>query len=250
MADNISDPSIYAKHEQFIEKYSSPILELLAPKAGEKILEIVCDTNTFAEDIAKYGCAVTSTDADKMCTEVGVCADVTDVDTQTTEMAETFDAVVVSCVLHRTPDHYAMVRRVRKLLKEGGRFAVECGGEGCVRIIREGMKIALSKRGIDYKSRNPWKFPEVGTLTGILASNGFQVKSMARFDSPVHLENGLRGWLEDFSKLHTEGFSDAEREAFYKDVEDYCRPMLWSKENGWTADYVRLRFLAVKDTIN
>ncbi|MFR5880045.1 MAG: hypothetical protein ACLUEQ_04140 [Cloacibacillus evryensis] len=42
------------------------------------------------------------------------------------------------------------------------------------------------------------------------------------------------------------GFTDGERDVFYKEVEDYCRPTLYDEKKGWTADYVRLRFLAVK----
>ncbi len=151
-----------------------------------------------------------------------------------------------NAAIHWMPDHYAVVRRVWNLLKPGGRFAAECGGEGCVRILREGMKIALIKRGIDYKARNPWKYPELGAFSKILENQGFQVKFIARIDRPTPLSNGLRGWREVFSASHTAGFSDTERESFYQEVEDYCRPMLYDEKKGWTADYVRLRFLAVK----
>ncbi|NLX84737.1 MAG: hypothetical protein GXZ00_03850, partial [Synergistaceae bacterium] len=41
-------------------------------------------------------------------------------------------------------------------------------------------------------------------------------------------------------------FSDEEKNFFFKEVEDYCRPLLYTEKNGWVADYVRLRFLAVK----
>ena len=167
-------------------------------------------------------------------------------DAQTLKMDEKFDAVLSNDALHWMPDQYAVVRRVWNLLKPGGRFAAECGGEGCVRVIREGMKIALIKRGIDYKARNPWKFPELGTFSDILENQGFQVKFIARIDRPTPLVHGLRRWLEVFSASHTDGFTSEQKEAFYKEVEDYCRPMLYSEQNGWTADYVRLRFLAVK----
>ena len=82
-------------------------------------------------------------------------------------------------------------------------------------------------------------------LTGV-AHLGFQVKFIARIDRPTPLVHGLRRWLEVFSASHTDGFTSEQKDAFYKEVEDYCRPMLYSEQNGWTADYVRLRFLAVK----
>ena len=143
-------------------------------------------------------------------------------------------------------DQYGVVRGVWRALKPGGRFAAECGGEGCIRIIREGMKIALIKRGLDYKARNPWKYPELGTISDILENQGFKVSYIARIDRPTPLVKGLRAWLEVFSNYHTAGFSEADKIHFYKEVEDYCRPFLYTEENGWFADYVRLRFLAVK----
>lgn len=122
-------------------------------------------------------------------------------------------------------------------------------GEGCIRVIREGMKIALIKRGIDYKARNPWKFPELGEFSKILDNQGFKVSYIARIDRPTPLKNGLRCWLKVFANRHTEEFTNEEKELFYKEVEDYCRPMLWTEENGWVADYVRLRFLAIKPLV-
>ena len=138
------------------------------------------------------------------------------------------------------------MRRVWNLLKPGGRFAAECGGEGCVRVIREGMKIALIKRGIDYKARNPWKFPELGTFSDILENQGFQVKFIARIDRPTPLVHGLRRWLECSPRATPTASRRSRRRPSIRRVEDYCRPMLFSEQNGWTADYVRLRFLAVK----
>ena len=108
------------------------------------------------------------------------------------------------------------------------------------------MKIALIKRGLDYKARNPWKYPELGAYSKILENQGFKVSYIARIDRPTPLPNGLRNWLEVFANSHTQGFSQEERESFFTEVENYCRPMLYTEENGWLADYVRLRFLAYK----
>lgn len=151
-----------------------------------------------------------------------------------------------NAALHWMSDQYAVTRGVWNALKPGGRFAAECGGEGCVRVIREGMKIALIKRNIDYKARNPFKYPKLGEFTSILENQGFKVGYIARIDRPTPLLNGLKSWLTVFSESHTRGFSQIERDKFYSEVEDYCRPMLYDEKTGWMADYVRLRFLAAK----
>lgn len=248
MTNQIWNPQEYRKSADFVPKLGEPVIELLEPKAGERILDLGCGTGILMKKLADMGCSVIGTDASPemvaAARELGVEAFLADA--QTLKMDEKFDAIMSNAAIHWMPDHYAVVRRVWNLLKPGGRFAAECGGEGCVRIIREGMKIALIKRGIDYKARNPWKYPELGAFSKILENQGFQVKFIARIDRPTPLPAGLRGWLEVFSASHTEGFSEAEREAFYKEVEDYCRPTLFDEKKGGTADYVRLRFLTVK----
>lgn len=248
MSNQIWNPQKYEKSAGFVIKFGQPVLELLEPKPGEKILDLGCGTGVLTKELAAMGCEAVGMDSSPEMVEAarerGVDARLADA--QTMKMDEKFDAVISNAAIHWMPDHYAVVRRVWNLLRPGGRFAAECGGEGCVRVIREGMKIALIKRGIDYKARNPWKYPELGAFSNILENQGFHIKFIARIDCPTPLEDGLRGWLEVFSASHTQDFSEAEKEAFYKEVEDYCRPTLYDEGNGWRADYVRLRFLAVK----
>ncbi|MDO5115584.1 MAG: methyltransferase domain-containing protein [Synergistaceae bacterium] len=248
MTNQIWNPREYMKNADFVAKLGEPVIELLEPKAGERILDLGCGTGILTKRLADMGCSVVGVDSSPemaaAARELGVEA--FPADAQTLKMEEKFDAVISNAAIHWMSDHYSVARRVWNLLKPGGRFAAECGGEGCIRIIREGMKISLIKRGIDYKARNPWKYPELGVFSKILENQGFQVKFIARIDRPTPLPAGLRGWLEVFSASHTEGFSEAERENFYQEVEAYCRPTLYDEEKGWTADYVRLRFLAVK----
>jgi trans-aconitate methyltransferase len=243
------NPGAYEKHADFVPVLGKPVIELLAPKIGEKILDLGCGNGSLTKELADAGFDVIGVDASQEMVEAarakGVHAMVENA--EHLDFHEEFDAVMSNAALHWMSDQYGVVRGVWNALKPGGRFAAECGGEGCVRIIREGMKIALIKRNIDYKARNPWKYPELGPFQDILENQGFKVTYIARLDRPTPLPNGLRGWLEVFSESHTKGFSDAEKEKFYGEVEDYCRPFLYDEKTGvWVADYVRLRFLALK----
>jgi SAM-dependent methyltransferase len=252
MTNQVWDPENYKKTAGFVAVLGRPVIELLKPQPGERVLDVGCGDGTLTKELQSHGCDVVGIDSSHEMVESArsMGLDVRLFDAQSLDSAfapdERFDAVISNAVLHWISDQYAVVRGVWNLLRPGGRFAAECGGEGCIRIIREGMKLALAKRGIDYKTRNPWKYPEVGLFTKILENQGFQVRYIARIDRPTHLDDGLRGWLEIFSKSHTAGFTDDEREHFYTEVEDYCRPRLYNESAGWTADYVRLRFLAIK----
>ena len=248
MANQIWDPGEYKRNAEFVPNFGAAVIKLLEPKRGERVLDLGCGTGILTKKLAEAGCSAVGVDssAEMVAAAKAEGFDAFVADAQTLKTNEKFDAVMSNAAIHWMSDHYALSRRVWNLLKPGGRFAAECGGEGCVRIIREGMKIALIKRGIDYKARNPWKFPALGAFSQILESQGFKIKYIARFDCPTQLPAGLRGWLEVFSHSHTAGFTADERESFYKEVEGYCRPALYSEKNGWTADYVRLRFLALK----
>ncbi|NLV82875.1 MAG: class I SAM-dependent methyltransferase [Synergistaceae bacterium] len=225
-----------------------PVIELLAPKSGEKILDLGCGDGKLTKEVVDLGCDVIGIDANPEMVEsakaLGIDARVKDA--EHLHMDERFDAVMSNASLHWMADHYGVVRGIWHVLKPGGRFSAECGGEGCIRIIREGLKLALIKRGLDYKARNPWKYPELGTFSDILENQGFKINYIARINRPTPLPKGLKSWLEVFAKSHTKGFSEEDKRSFYKDVEKYCRPLLYTEEKGWFADHVRLRILAEK----
>lgn len=233
---------------QYLCNFGKPVIELLEPKAGEKILDIGCGNGILTQELSDLGCDMVGLDSSEKNVEAAKALglDARLADAEHFHIDEIFDAVISNAALHWMPDQYGVIRGVWRALKPGGRFAAECGGEGCIRIIREGMKIALIKRGLDYKERNPWKYPELGAMAKILENQGFRVSYIARIDKPMPLPNGLKAWLDVFAKNHTRGLDDDDRERFFKEVEDYCRPMLYTEKGGWTADYVRLRFLAVK----
>jgi hypothetical protein len=54
----------------------------------------------------------------------------------------------------------------------------------------------------------------------------------------------MRGWLETFGIPLTGAIPTAERGAFLDEVTERLRPVLCDEQGHWTADYMRLRFLA------
>lgn len=248
MSNQNWNAAAYSVHASFVPEQGRALIEMLAPSEGMSVLDLGCGDGELTKELLDAGCEVMGVDASPDMVEAARAngIDVRLLDAQEMDFDREFDAVFSNAALHWMSDQYAVVRAVWRALVPGGRFVAECGGDGCLRVIREGIKSALAKRDVDYKSRNPWHFPEVGLYTKILENQGFSVRYIARIDRPTKLEHGLRAWLEVFTASHTRGFSDAERASFYDDVEKYCRPRLFSEKDGWIADYVRMRFDAVK----
>jgi SAM-dependent methyltransferase len=178
---------------------------------------------------------------------------------------ERFDAVFSNAALHWVPreDQAPVAERVRDLLPSGGRFVAEMGGAGNVVAIRDAVGAELRARG--YDAENPWYFPTVGEHAAVLEEAGFEVRHARLFDRPTDLEgaSGLRDWLDVFGdsvfaplgvaqsateNANGETVSADEREAVVSAVEDRLREKLYDPESEtWTADYRRLRFVAVAE---
>ena len=141
MSNQCWGPEIYKKGADFVPLFGRPVIELLDPKKEEKILDLGCGNGTLTKELADMGCAVTGIDTSPEMVEaarsLGLKAEV--MDGEHLHFREEFDAVMSNAAIHWMNDQYAVVRGVWKSLKPGGRFAAECGGEGCIRVIREGM---------------------------------------------------------------------------------------------------------------
>jgi hypothetical protein len=56
----------------------------------------------------------------------------------------------------------------------------------------------------------------------------------------------MGGWLETFAIPFTKALAAEKQSGFLDAVTDKLRPALCDSRGNWTADYVRLRFLAAK----
>ena len=80
----------------------------------------------------------------------------------------------------------------------------------------------------------------------LLERAGFEVEYMALVPRPTHLPTGMRGWLETFAIPFMKSLPEGDRGKYLDDVTEKLRPVLCDSEGRWTADYIRLRFLARK----
>ena len=242
------DPEAYARHARFVSDLGSPVMELLAPQPGERILDLGCGDGALTKRLADLGCEVVAVDSSapqiEAARKLGLDAHV--MSAEALPFQEEFDAVFSNAALHWIKRADPMIAAVYRSLKPGGRFVAECGGYGCVEKIRTALVQALDRRGIDGEARVPWYFPTPGDYATRLERAGFRVDSMALIPRPTPLPGDLTGWLETFAQSFVHGLPDGARSEYLQEVRAVLEPQLRESTGIWVADYVRLRFAATK----
>ncbi len=240
------DPNRYAQNARFVADLGAPLIELLAPRAGERILDLGCGDGALTEKLAACGCTVVGVDgsAEQIAAARKRGLDARVMNGQALDFNHEFDAVFSNAALHWIKRADAVIEGVRRALKPGGRFVAEMGGAGCVAKVRAALTAALARRGIDAGPLDPWYFPTAEDYGGRLRAHGFAIDSILLFDRPTELPGALTAWLETFGEPFTSALPPSGRDSLRREVEDALRPTLCGADGVWRADYVRLRFAA------
>jgi trans-aconitate methyltransferase len=246
MPEQTWDPNRYAQNARFVADLGAPVVELLAPRPGERILDLGCGDGALTEKLVAAGCTVVGVDgsAEQIAAACQRGLDARVKNGEQLDFNREFDAVFSNAALHWMKRADAVIDGVRRALKPGGRFVAEMGGFGCVAKVRGALTTALAKRGIDTEPLDPWYFPTAEDYGGRLKAHGFTIDSISLFDRPTELPGALTAWLETFGEPFTHSLPPAERDDLRHEVEAALRPQLCGTDGVWRADYVRLRFAA------
>jgi len=241
------DASRYNRHAHFVSELGLPVVELLNPEKGEKILDLGCGDGTLAMEIVQRGAEVVAVDLSKemvkKAQEKGLNAKVM----SATELSfsETFDAVFSNAVLHWVRDSRLAVEKIANSLKKGGRFVAEFGGHGNVWHIVEAMRTVFDANPDYGKFDDFWFFPTTEEYQKILEEYGFEVSYIELIPRPTPIDD-IANWLAVFTNGVTEHLSKDEVAHFRHEVREILKHKIYSERDGWVADYVRLRVKAVK----
>jgi trans-aconitate methyltransferase len=241
-------PEQYAQEARFVSNLGMPVVELLAPCAGERILDLGCGDGSLTKKLVELGCQVVGVDASPamVAAAQALGLDARVMDGQSLPFEQEFDAVFSNAALHWMPQVDTVIAGVWRSLKPGGRFVGECGGAGNTATVVHALTHALHRRGINVDTVNPWYFPTVEEYRYKLAAPGFVVSTIALMPRPTLLPGDIVGWLEIFAQSFMAPVPMAERAAFLAEVADLCRTTLCDSQGQWTVDYVRLRFAATR----
>jgi trans-aconitate methyltransferase len=240
--------SRYAKNARFVSDLGEPVLEVLNPRSGERILDLGCGDGALTEKIIARGAEVVGVDASA---DMAAAASVRGIDARIADayrldFASEFDAVFSNAALHwmkRDPD--AVIQGVRRALRPCGRFVAEMGGHGNVAAITVALCATLENYGVKSSAPMiPWYFPSADEYRERLKRAGFDTDYIELIPRPTPLPTGMRGWLETFAIPFTSSVQQEARADFLDEVTERLRPALCDISCRWTADYVRLRFLA------
>ena len=248
------DAEAYAANGRFVADLASPVLELLAPFPGERILDLGCGDGALTRKIADTGAILTGVDASPAMVEAARArglnvhlADMTSI-----AFEQEFDAAFSNAALHwlsaaRQPAALAAIHRA---LRPGARFAAELGGIGNIAAIRVALQSALDSFGLDAEHLAASFYPSPAHYQSLLESAGFIVNSILLIARPTPLPGGPGGmgaWLNTFRAGVLDHLPGIARAEAIEETVSRLAPVLQDPvTQNWTADYVRLRFLATR----
>ncbi len=229
--------NLYDAKHAFVWKFGADLLPLLAPKSGERILDIGCGTGHLTAQIAESGAQVVGIDRSL---EMASAA-------RTAYPNLQFEVADARKLPYQA--EFDAVFSVWNAVRPGGRFVAEFGGKGNIAKMKSAFDKSLAELHSEPEGgTNPWYYPSVREYATLLENHGFEVRFMTLFDRPTPLadgEAGLRNWMTMFASDYYAKLSPESREVFLQSVEDRLRPGLF-RDGQWWADYRRLRFAAWK----
>lgn len=199
------DAAVYDSRFSFVTSLGAPLLDLLDARPGDRILDLGCGTGHQAAELAARGWSVTGIDADAVC------------------------------------------RHVRAALAPGGRFVAELGGRGNVAALTRAIQSARADLGLG-PAGDRWYFPSPAEHAGRLEAAGFTVRMIERYERPTPLAPGdtAADWARMFGQALLDHVPEGRRAEFDAAVDAHATAAgLRGPDGTWTADYVRVRFIAV-----
>src|SRR6266516_1115567 len=210
----------YPETAHFVPTLSAPVLELLAPAPGERILDLACGDGVLTERIVAAGAEVVAVDAgpDMVAAARARGIDARVMPGQSLNFEGEFDAVFSNAALHWMHPPEAVLAGVHRALKPGGRFVAEMGGHNNTAAV-------LARRRLDAYRLSPWYFPSAAAYRAKLEAAGFAVTEIAIHPRPTVLTSGIDAWFDNFFDDFFAPLPEADRVVARSEMIDLLRPV-------------------------
>ncbi|WP_194821226.1 trans-aconitate 2-methyltransferase [Micromonospora sp. S-DT3-3-22] len=207
------------------------LVDLLAPRTGEHVLDLGCGTGTVTAQIADRGATVHGLDnSESMIAEArrrhpGIRFDLGDAEALTPDAP--YDAVFCNSALHWMAVPTRVFGAVSAALAPGGRFVAEVPVVGSLAELRELLLRAWEQAGIPGPpTPTRWRLrPPQTYLTG-LAETGFTVTSAQTSRRERTLDGGMSPsrWWSRYGPEVFHGLSDSQRARLCSTLDDLAPP--------------------------
>lgn len=246
------DAKLYDASHTFVSEYGSNLMELLAPKPNESILDIGCGTGDLAKELSDQGMNVIGIDnSEAMIQQAKTKYPTMSFQVEDVTMLpydQEFDAVFSNAVLHWVKNPEKALENIYRSLKKGGRFVAEFGGEGNVRKLTTAMIHQVKAAGYSFEEKQfPWYFPSIAEYTTLMEQAGFRVTFARLYDRPTKLagEEGLQNWLTMFAEAFLYAVPKSKRAEVIAQIEEVLKEDHFL-EGDWLADYTRIQVIGMK----
>ncbi|KZV63192.1 S-adenosyl-L-methionine-dependent methyltransferase, partial [Peniophora sp. CONT] len=255
-----------AAHFVYSAKNTANVLGLLDAQPGERIVDFGCGSGEVTIELVKAVGEkghVAATDISSSMIEkaakntglpsshliVGDLQDPTLIDRFPSEFIGHTDKVFTTATLHWCKrDPKAVLEGAARLLRPGGIVVGEMGGAKNIDTVRSALHSALKKRNIDPSPRDPWYFPSDSEYSEVIQAAGLKPLSVSLHPRPTPAHS-VPDWIRTFAGHNLlEGLSEEDEKAIVEEATEEVQSKLTKDEEGkWPLDYVRLRFVAVKE---
>lgn len=236
MAQSYWNATLYDTHHSFVSQYGESLIDLLAPKKDEHILDLGCGTGNLTASISSYDAQVIGIDQSE--TMIKQAKDkypnltFSHQDILALDKHNTFDAIFSNAVLHWVKQPEEALQRIHTALKQDGRFVAEFGGYGNIERLTSALIPQLKAYNLYNDHDFPWYFPSVGVYTSLMEKAGFHVTFALLYDRPTPLkgDDGLRRWMEMFAAPFFQATDGQTKEHILSTVEERLYDPLY--QNG------------------
>lgn len=245
------DAESYAKSFGFIARLGEDLLELLAAKPGERVLDLGCGTGRHVAALAARGVEAIGLDSDAAMIKSAKAANpglaFIRASGESFRLDRPVDAILSNAALHWMTRPQRAINAMARALRPGGRLVLEMGGHGNVAVLVGAIHEALLDAGVERSALPmPWYFPRLGEYAARLEKGGFEVDQAFLFDRPTSLDDlkgGLTDWLAMFGRPFLTVLPPERHPAVIERVVERTKPIL-CHDGRWVADYRRLRVVA------
>jgi trans-aconitate 2-methyltransferase len=231
-----------------MEALGRDVLERLELVGDETVLDAGCGSGRITEALIERlprGKAIAVDQSPSMVDaarqRLGPDADVRVVDLLELDLEEPVDAILSTATFHWIADHDRLFKRLRSVLRPGGRLVAQCGGEGNITVLRGKVLPLLSQEPYAQHFRDwnpPWNYAGVDVTEERLIAAGFTSARCWLQPAPREPESPREFLSTIVLGPHVQQLPEKLRERFMDDV-------MQAIGTPVVVDYVRLNIDAV-----